>query len=496
MRGGEVLGEVSIIGLGASGLAAAHLALERGRKVYVSDISTDVGAAARARELGALGADVELGAHDLDRIAASELVVVSPGIRPNSPVLEGLRGRGVRWISEPEFAVRFHKGSLIAVTGTNGKTTTATLTAHLMREAGLDVGLGGNVGGGIAPAASDLARRTPPHAWWVLEMSSFQLAGTELFSPDIGVLTNLAPDHLDWYPDVASYFADKARMFRNGKPTSRWVVNGDDAEAVALGRRASGELHLFSAGDGRSASVESREWAGREEGHVSAFVKDGVLTLSIPRASAGRASADGAPAARALEEPLLPREELRLVGEQNIMNALAAALAARLAGAEAGGIRQGLTTFAPLPHRLEPMGERDGVLWINDSKATNVASTLAAVRSLDRTVVLLLGGKDKAEDFRPLAGALPGKVRAAVVYGQAAERIARELSEGLTEVPSTSAPMVARVDEGFDAAVALGASLARPGDALLLAPACSSYDEFKNYEERGRRFGELFRGRA
>ena len=480
MRGGEVLGEVSIIGLGASGLAAAHLALERGRKVYVSDISTDVGAAARARELGALGADVELGAHDLERIAASELVVVSPGIRPDSPVLEGLRGRGVRWISEPEFAVRFHQGSLIAVTGTNGKTTTATLTAHLMREAGLDVGLGGNVGGGIAPAASDLARRTPPHAWWVLEMSSFQLAGTELFSPDIGVLTNLAPDHLDWYPDVASYFADKARMFRNGTPASRWVVNGDDAGALALGRRASGELHLFTAGDGRSAGAGSPEWAAeREEGHVSAFVKDGVLTLSIRR-----------------EESLLPREELRLVGEQNIMNALAAALAARLAGAEAGGIRQGLTTFAPLPHRLEPIGERHGVLWINDSKATNVASTLAAIRSLDRPLVLLLGGKDKGEDFRPLAGPLPGKVRAAVVYGQAAERIARELSEGLTEVSSASDPVVARLDEGFDAAVALGASLARPGDALLLAPACSSYDEFKNYEERGRRFGELFRGAA
>jgi UDP-N-acetylmuramoylalanine--D-glutamate ligase len=474
------LGEVSIIGLGASGLAAAHLALERGRRVYVSDISTDAGARARARELGALGADVQLGAHDLDRIAASELVVVSPGIRPDSPVLEGIRARGVRWISEPEFAVRFHKGSLIAVTGTNGKTTTATLTAHLMREAGLDVGLGGNVGGGIAPAASELARRARPHAWWVLEMSSFQLAGTERFSPDIGVLTNLAPDHLDWYPDVASYFADKARMFLNGTPASRWVVNGDDPEALALGRRASGELHLFSAG----APTEGSE-TGREGGHTSAYVKDGVLTLRIPRASGARAS----------EEPLVTRRELRLVGEQNVMNALAAALAARLAGADTKRIREGLTTFAPLPHRLDPLGEREGVLWINDSKATNVASTLAAVRSLDRPLVLLLGGKDKGEDFRPLVAPLPDKVRVAVVYGQAGERIARELSEGLARTPDGgSRPVVVWVEAGFDAAVAIGASLARPGDALLLAPACSSYDEFKDYEERGRRFGELFRG--
>jgi UDP-N-acetylmuramoylalanine--D-glutamate ligase len=481
------LGEVSIIGLGASGLAAAHLALERGRKVYVSDISTDAGAAARARELGALGADVQLGAHDLDRIAASELVVVSPGIRPDTPVLEGLRARGVRWISEPEFAVRFHQGSLIAVTGTNGKTTTATLTAHLMREAGLDVGLGGNVGGGIAPAASELARRTPPHAWWVLEMSSFQLGGTDLFSPDIGVLTNLAPDHLDWYPDVESYFADKARMFRNGTPASRWVVNGDDPEALALGRRASGELHLFTAGGPAEAG------AGPSEGHTSAYVKDGVLTLNVSRARGDR----GISGRRESEEPLVPRSDLRLVGEQNVMNALAAALAARLAGAEAGRIRAGLATFAPLPHRLEPLGERDGVLWINDSKATNVASTLAAVRSLDRPLVLLLGGKDKGEDFRPLAAPLIGKVRAAIAYGQVGERIARELSEGIASGGgATPDPVIVRVDAGFDAAVAAGASLARLGDALLLAPATSSQDEFKNYEERGRRFADLFRGGA
>ena len=182
---------------------------------------------------------------------------------------------------------------------------------------------------------------------------------------------------------------------------------------------------------------------------MSAFVKDGVLTLSIPRGSGARES----------EERLVRRTDMRLVGEQNVMNALAAALAARLAGAEAQGIRDGLRTFAPLPHRLEPIGEREGVLWINDSKATNVASTLAAVRSLDRTLVLLLGGKDKGEDFRPLADSLPGKVRAAVIYGQAGERIARELSEGLVLARSVSQPVVVRVDQGFDAAVAAGASL-------------------------------------
>lgn len=193
---------ISIIGLGASGFAAARLAMDRGERVYVSDISTDAGAAARSRELESLGADVELGSHDLDRIAASKLVVVSPGIHPDAPVLHGLRERGVAWISEPEYAVQFHRGSLIAVTGTNGKTTTATLTAHLMEASGLDAALGGNVGGGVAPPASELGLDRTGRDWWILEMSSFQLRETRTFAPDIGVLTNLAPDHQDWYSDI------------------------------------------------------------------------------------------------------------------------------------------------------------------------------------------------------------------------------------------------------------------------------------------------------
>ena len=469
--------DVSIIGLGTSGNSAARLALEKGEGVYVSDISTDARTSARARKLEAMGASVQLGYHDVQKIAAARLVVVSPGVPADASVLCELRARGVRWISEPEFAVRFHKGSLIAVTGTNGKTTTAVLTAHLLAASGIDATLGGNVGAGIAPPASELALREAPSDWWVLEMSSFQLADIQSFSPDVGVLTNLASDHLDRYADTASYFADKARLFRNATGTSRWVVNGDDSAALEMASGAQGELYLFV-----SVPPGPETDAGSEQPTVSAFVREGILTLRV------RENPDSA----GPEEPLVPRKELRLLGQNNVMNALASALTARLAGADANGIREGLVSFEPLPHRLEPIGQRNGVLWVNDSKATNVAAAVSALKSLDRRVVLLLGGKDKGEDFHPLAAALVGKTSAVVIYGEAGVRLAQELSKALSrEATATGVPVLVAVDEGFDAAVAAAASLSRAGDVVLLSPACPSFDLFDGYEARGRRFTHL-----
>jgi UDP-N-acetylmuramoylalanine--D-glutamate ligase len=192
------------------------------------------------------------------------------------------------------------------------------------------------------------------------------------------------------------------------------------------------------------------------------------------------------------EEALIPRSELRLLGDHNVMNALAASLTARLAGARVDGIREGLRSFRPLTHRLEPVVERDGVLWVNDSKATNVTAAAQAIESVGRPVVVLLGGKDKGEDFRPLADALWGRARAAVVYGAAGDRLHRELSEALAALPPDGpAPLLIQVDEGFEAAVSAARSIARAGDAVLLAPACSSYDQFRSYEERGLSFSEL-----
>jgi len=444
---------VAVIGLGASGAAAARLALVKGGEVYVSDSSSDASTTARGADLRAAGADVELGGHDLERLASAGIVVVSPGIPPNAPVLRALRERGVAWISEPELAVRFYSGPLIAVTGTNGKTTTTLLVAHLLNAAGIRAVAGGNVGGGLAPAASELALLPEPPDWYVLEMSSFQLAGVERFRPDIGVVTNLSPDHLDRYSSVAAYFADKARLFDNADTASRWVLPWADDAVEGLAGDAAGTRYRFG-GDATSSS--------------HAYVADRMLTLHVGDAL----------------EALVSVGDVPLLGRHNIDNALAAALTARLAGAAVEGIASGLRSARPLPHRLEPVSERGGVLWVNDSKATNVAAARSALASLDRPVVILLGGKDKGEDFGALAPALRERVRHAIAYGAAGPRIARELRG--------SAPLEL-MGSDFAAVVARAAVLAVDGDVVLLSPACSSYDMFDNYEERGLRFTELAR---
>jgi UDP-N-acetylmuramoylalanine--D-glutamate ligase len=443
--------EVAVIGLGVSGAAAARLALAKGEQVYVSDSSTDAATSARGAELRAAGAAVELGRHDIERVAGAGIIVVSPGIPPAAPVLRALAERGRRWISEPELAVRFFAAPLIAVTGTNGKTTTTLLIAHLLRAAGKRAAAGGNVGGGLAPAASDLALLDEPPDWYVLEMSSFQLAGVDTFHPRIGVVTNLSPDHLDRYHDVGEYYADKRRLFDTADVDSQWVLPAGDELVADLAGDAPGRRFHFGVDEGTRAD---------------AFVRAGVLSL--------RWEGDA--------EPLLPRAELPLLGGHNVANALAASLAARLAGAEPDGIAEGLRTAQPLPHRMQPVADRRGVLWVNDSKATNVSATLSALASVDRPVVILLGGKDKGESFGPLGPALAGRSSHVLAYGAAGARIQREL-EGAVPVELLTG--------SFEDVVARATELARVGDMILLSPACSSYDMFDSYEHRGRRFAQL-----
>lgn len=442
--------KVAVIGLGASGVAAARLALVKQGEVYVSDLGTDAQTAARGAQLRELGADVQVGGHDLERMAEADLVVASPGIPPGAPVLRALASRGKRWISEPEFAVRFYRGSLIAITGTNGKTTTSMLTAHLLETAGHRVALGGNVGGGMAPAAAELALLEPAPEWYVLELSSFQLAGIETLRPDIGVVTNLSPDHLDRYESLEAYYADKARLFDNADESSRWVLPIADRSVDDLVASAPGARFRFGGDAG-------------DESH--AFTDDGVLTLRT-----------GSEA-----EALIPEAGVPLLGRHNRLNALTAALTARLAGASIEGIAEGLATARPLRHRLEPVVERDGVLWVNDSKATNVAATRSALESLERPVVLVAGGKDKGEDFRGMRASLAG-VRTVVVFGAAADRLAEELD---------GAADLVRMGDDFSAVLRTAKDLARAGDIVLLSPACSSFDMFDDYEDRGRRFTDL-----
>ena len=448
--------KVAVVGLAASGWAAAWLALEKGGEVHVSDLRTDTATHARGAELRGRGAEVELGKHPVDRIAGAGTVVVSPGIRPDAPVLNELGERGVRWISEPEFAFRFFDGPLIAVTGTNGKTTTAALVAHLLEEDGLDVALGGNIGAAFGPPASELALRERSPAWYVLEMSSFQLGAIDRFKPDIGVMTNLAPDHLDWYPSVESYYADKANLFRNADDDSRWVLNGDDPAVAALAEGVPGRRFFFSRTSGGRTSG----------GRPGAYLDRNMLTLDV----SGEVEALG------------HVEDIALLGAHNVENALAAATTARLGGGSPGSIRRGLATAKALPHRTEKVAEAKGVRWVNDSKATNVAAARSAIGSLEGALLVLLGGKDKGEDFSGLVAALSKADARVLTFGQAGPRIFQALDG---RVPVELLP------GGFDEVMEAAAQRAAPGTTVLLSPACSSYDMFESYEERGARFAAL-----
>ncbi len=447
---------MAVIGLGASGVAAARLALAKGGDVYVSDLRTDAATAARGADLESVGARVELGSHDTGLLAGAGLVVVSPGIPPDAPVLGDLRARNIRWISEPELAVRFYAAPLIAVTGTNGKTTTTLLVGHLLSASGVDAAVGGNVGGGLAPAASELALRDTAPDWYVLEMSSFQLADVDAFRPDIGIFTSLSPDHLDRYASVDAYYSDKANLFGNADEESRWILPHGDPAVEQLAEGVPGRRFTFT----DEAATDA-----------NASLRDGVLTLSM----------------EGEEEELIQQADLPLLGRHNVRNALAAALAARLAGASLDGVRRGLRSARPLPHRMEPVLERDGVLWVNDSKATNVSATASALASLSRPAVVLLGGKDKGEDFSPLLPLLREHARVVVTFGASGTRLAEAVA-GTVPVEAMGAD--------FEAVIDHARGLAEPGDVVLLSPACSSFDMFDSYEDRGDRFTALVREAA
>ena len=448
---GETIG---VLGLARSGLAAARLALARGAAVYASDAGASDAAKAAAETVRSMGGDAETGGHDLAKLAACSRIVLSPGIPPTAKVLKEEAIRGVPVVPEIEFAYEQLDCPVIAITGTNGKTTVTALIEHLMRAADIDAVAGGNIG----TALSELALREPRPAWAVVECSSFQLAGIRRFTPRIGVLTNLAPDHLDWYGDVEDYYADKARLFTNASAESLWVLNAEDERARDLVGDAPGTRLYFRAATPPASEDELGGW-----------VSSGTLVI---RTEPGRT------------ERVVPAAGLQILGPHNVANALAAALAARLAGASVEGIAEGLRTFQAPPHRLQPVGEVDGVLWINDSKATNIASTRVAVRGMTRPTVLLLGGNHKGEPYTELLPDLGPNLRTVIAYGEAAPVIVADL-EG--RVP------LERVDGPFEAVVRRAREIAKPGDAVLLSPACSSFDMFRNYEERGERFAQLAR---
>ena len=439
---------VAVIGLGKSGVAAARLLAREGVRVYASDASDHPYAGEAAEALkGVPWVDVDIGRHDLTKIRQAAGLVVSPGVPPDAPVLTAARHAGVEIVSELDLGFRalaaLQPGTRsIAITGTNGKTTTTALVAHLLSAAGLRATTAGNIGRPV----TDLAMGSETFQWLSLEVSSFQLHDSPNFAPEVGILTNLAPDHLDRYPSAEAYYADKRLLFRNASDGDVWVLNADDELVLKLANGAAGRRVLFSLAQSADA------WYDRAS-----------RTLRLGG------------------ETLLERDELHLLGDHNVANALAGALAVHEAGVPTGLIGEGLRSFRPLQHRLEPVREVDGVLWINDSKATNIAATTVAVIAMDRPYVLLLGGRHKGEPYTGLAPLLAERCRLVIAYGEAGPLVEQDLAG---KVP---------LERGstFDDVVARASLAAQPGDAVLLSPACSSYDMFKNYEERGATFRRI-----
>jgi UDP-N-acetylmuramoylalanine--D-glutamate ligase len=442
--------EIAVIGLARSGRAVSILLRRHGYQVYASDLASSPDTGRSAEELRAHGVAVDVGRHDLERLARAGLVVTSPGVPPSAKPLAFAREVKVHIASEVEVALNFLEESrLIAITGTNGKTTTTALIAHLLRGLDLEAVEAGNIGTPL----SEIAMREKPPKWISLEMSSFQLHDTPSLRPDAGVLTNLSPDHLDRYLTVKEYYADKARLFANANGDSVWVVNHDDAAVMQMVRDVAGHKYPFSLVEETEGYLDSRT--------------NQLMVLGAP---------------------LLSRDDLPLLGSHNVANALAASLAVMVSDRShqtqqsRRGIAAALKTFRSLPHRLELVGEFEGVQWINDSKATNVSSAAVAIDGMERPTVLLLGGRHKGEAYTPLAEAVKKKVKRVIAYGEAAPIIATDLRPVVD---------VVRLGSDFDEVIRAARATARAGEAILLSPACSSYDMFSNYEERGERFRTL-----
>jgi UDP-N-acetylmuramoylalanine--D-glutamate ligase len=443
--------EIAVIGLARSGRAVATLLRKHGYNVYASDLASSPDTGRCAEELRSQGIAVDVGRHDLERLARASLVVTSPGVPPSARPLAFSRENGIRVASEVEVALHFLDGPrVIAVTGTNGKTTTTALIAHLLRGLDLEAVEAGNIGTPL----SEISIRERQPKWISLEMSSFQLHDTPSLKPEVGVLTNLSPDHLDRYATVEEYYADKARLFANANGDSLWVVNDDDRAVMAMVRDVAGHKYPFSL-----TSYDA-------PGHFDS-VRNELVVLGAP---------------------LLQRHDLPLLGPHNVANALAASLAVMVADRShqtqkaRKGIAAALRTFRSLPHRLELVGEFAGVQWINDSKATNVSSAVVAIDGMERPTVLLLGGRHKGEAYTPLVDAVRKKVKRVIAYGEAAAMIATDLRPVVD---------VVRLGSDFDEVIRTARATARAGEAILLSPACSSYDMFSNYEERGERFRVL-----
>jgi len=447
---------VTVVGLAKSGVAAARLCAREGARVTVTDRRTERELAAPLAALD--GAEVRraLGGHDPADFVGADLVVASPGVPLAIPELAAARAAGVPVWGELELGARFVPGTpVVAVTGTNGKSTTTALAGALFARDRRTF-TGGNLG---TPLCDHVLRGDPADVL-VLELSSFQIEGLRTLRPRVAAVLNVTPDHLDRYRDVEDYAAAKARLFGGQQPGDFAVANARDPRAVAMAAASRAELLTF--GFGAPAPAAARD-PGGEPGPAGA-----ELVLSVHA---------GAP-----ERYLVRSRALR--GRHNRENAMAAALCARLLGVPGDEVQAGLDAFPGLPHRLELVAERGGIEWVNDSKATNVDSTavgLSAFPAGRPRIVLVMGGRGKGAPYAPLRPLFAGRVKALLTIGEDAPRVAAELGDlCATDGCGTLA-----------AAVSRAATLAEPGDVVLLSPACASYDQYRSYEERGESFRRL-----
>jgi UDP-N-acetylmuramoylalanine--D-glutamate ligase len=437
--------KVSVVGLARSGIAACRLLRALGAEVTASDVKPLPALVPEARSLEALGVAVAGGGHPAEFLEGAEMVVVSPGVPAGLPILDSVRQSGTQVIGELELAWRVMEASFIAITGTNGKTTTTALAGALLKAGERPVLVGGNIGSPLSARALDF----PADGLVVAEVSSFQLETAELFRPRVAVLLNVTPDHLDRHPTFEAYAEVKARIFLNQTEEDIAVINADDPVASAAARRARAEVVLFS----------------RRQLSRGVFVRNGWIVGALEERA----------------EEVCPLKEIPLRGEHNVENVLAATACALWAGIPAPRVRAAIAGFPGVEHRIERVRDLGGVAYYNDSKGTNVASTIKAIESFSEPVILIAGGRGKGQDFAPLAARARGRVRRAVLIGEDRKKISAALQP---EVPSEEAG-------SLEEAVERARALARPGEVVLLSPACASFDMFENFEHRGRIFKAL-----
>jgi UDP-N-acetylmuramoylalanine--D-glutamate ligase len=431
---------VSVVGLARSGVAASRLILELDGRVLASDSKPRESLSPEARAL-AERCTLWTGGHPEAAFQGADLVVVSPGVPEDLPPLAAALARGIAVIGELELAWRVMEADVIAITGTNGKTTTTALTGELFGAQVRPVLVGGNIGTPL----SEHALRFPADGLVVAEASSFQLETTVEFRPRVAAVLNLAPDHLDRHGTFERYVEAKCRVFANQTEADCAVLNADDPPTAALAGRTRAHVVWFS----RLRPLDH-----------GVFVRDGWVVAKLN----GRV------------EPICPVAEIPLRGQHNVENVLAATVCALWTGMAPGAIRGRIAGFRGVPHRIERVHDERGVVYYNDSKGTNVASTIKALESFTEPVILIAGGKGKGQDFGPLAAAAHGRVRHAVLIGEDRDKIRASLQSAGVPVEDAGS---------MEEAVRAARAVARPGEVVLLSPACASFDMFENFEHRG-----------